>query len=464
MKMLTPLKGLLLLVAAYVLYVALTCTLVPIFGNRASLDAALAAPTPSEAAERVACIDDNTDALIWRLRVIESAQQELVLSSFEFDDDSSGRDMLATLKQAADRGVHVRILLDGLRGQLSLLESPHFQALAAHKNIEIRLYNPINLLKPWEINYRMHDKYLIADDQVYLLGGRNTMDLFLGDYQDVKNIDRDVLVYNTTPDKPSSLSQVKAYFENTWALPCCRAAFERPQNERDTSLLELDSHYKMLPAFFPTAFEETDWIGSTMPAGEVRFLSNPNQKQVKDPQLWKSLCTAMTHGEDVVIQTPYIICSREMYQGLDTLTDKDTRVQIITNAVEAGANPWGCTDYLNHKKKILNTGVEVFEFIGEHSLHAKAILIDDRYSIIGSFNMDMRSAYLDTETMLVIESPELNARLQSEISSDMTESVHVFPDGTEIAGENYEPITLSTGKQLIYSLLRLLIIPFRHLL
>ncbi len=94
--------------------------------------------------------------------------------------------------------------------------------LSSHENVEIRLYNPINLLTPWKINYRMHDKYLIADDFAYILGGRNTDNRFLGNYQEHYNVDRDILVYETEPGAGQSYQQLMNYFEAVWALPCCK--------------------------------------------------------------------------------------------------------------------------------------------------------------------------------------------------------------------------------------------------
>ena len=76
-------------------------------------------------------------------------------------------------------------------------------------------------------------------------------------------------------------------------------------------------------------------------------------------------------------------------------------------------SPWGCTDYLNQKKKILNTGADVYELMNEVPVHTKAVLLDDRLSVVGSYNLDMRSTYLDTELMLVIDSKELNQQIQS---------------------------------------------------
>ena len=83
---------------------------------------------------------------------------------FDFRDDNSGQDMMAALLNAADRGVKVQILVDGINGTLYLRGSRNFRELTSHENVEVKLYNPITLIKPWKNNYRMHDKYLLADD------------------------------------------------------------------------------------------------------------------------------------------------------------------------------------------------------------------------------------------------------------------------------------------------------------
>ncbi len=92
------------------------------------------------------------------------------------------------------------------------------------------------------------------------------------------------------------------------------------------------------------------------------------------------------------------------------------------------------------------------------------MLIDDRLSLVGSFNFDMRSAYLDTELMLLIDSPELNRHLRSMAQEDMEQSRHVFPDGQEVPGAAFQPREMPWSKQALYGLIRLLSLPFRPLL
>ena len=153
--------------------------------------------------------------------------------------------------------------------------------------------------------------------------------------------------------------------------------------------------------------------------------------------LLNTLTTLMQKGEqNIVLQTPYMICNQAMYNALKKVTD-NVQVQVITNAPQSGANPWGCADYLNHRDDILETGVDICEWNGSFSMHTKTILIDDRISIIGSFNWDMRSAYLDTEMMLLIDCPALNAILRDEAQQMMYEGKTISPDGVTVTGELY---------------------------
>ena len=191
---------------------------------------------------------------------------------------------------------------------------------------------------------------------------------------------------------------------------------------------------------------------------------NPMEPENKSPLLWDKLVEEMEQEENVLIQTPYIICSRDMYRDLAEICEKNSKTELIINAVECGSNPFGCTDYLNQKKRVQQTGIRTYEYWGRQALHTKTILIGDHISIVGSCNMDMRSVYLDTEMMLVIDSRELNTSLWEQTEILKQRSRMVSPDGMTIAGEAYQETKQGVGKIVFYQILRVVIIPFRHLL
>ena len=446
---------------AYLLYAVLTAILVPLPQKEATgeLWSQYEERLRTEAApERVKSIESAEDALLYRLRLIENAKEEIVFSTFDLRADGSGQDIMAALYGAAQRGVRVRVIVDGLNGFLHLQNSGVLRALAAEENVEVRFYDPIDLLRPWKLNYRLHDKYLIADGEKYILGGRNTNDLFLGSYQEEQNIDRDVLVVSDGGEG-TSVSQLLPYFESVWSQPENRTITGKASSQTD-ALRERDA---FLRSGFPEAFAAVDWEAETTAVARVSLLSGSPRAEDKAPELWDALVRLMAQGNDVLLQTPYIICNHKMYDDLEQLA-ASRQVRVLTNAVENGANPSGCSDYLREKQNILSRGLDVYEVVCGQSLHTKTILIGDDLSVVGSFNADMRSAYLDTELMLVIESEEVNAALRQESETYLAQSRLALHDGGTEYGARFEETTLPWAKRALYRVLSVVSRPVRHLL
>lgn len=450
------------LLVCLILYVLGSLLVPPLAGTQRKSDRQITRPVP--AAERVCLVDGNEEALLWRLRLIRSAQSEIVLSTFDFRVDESGSDVVAALLDAAERGVQVRLLVDGMNAQLHLQGSAAFQALAAHENAEVRFYNPLRLTRLWTANYRCHDKYLIIDRSAYLMGGRNTSDLFLGSGGTTRqNMDRDVVVCGDGSGR-GSVTALLDYFEDIWEVDTNREF--RVNGEKGTvqrAAAALGERWAAITG--AGRVTPIDWDAETIQANGVTVLHGDCAARNKEPVLLNTLTALMQGGrERIVVQTPYIICNRAMYDALQKAATGAAQVQIITNAPQSGANPWGCADYLNQKKTILSTGVSVCEWHGERSMHTKTILIDGQFSIIGSFNWDMRSAYLDTELMLLVDCPELNAALRAEADEMVRQGRLLLPDGTAVEGAAYTAPEMPPYKKILQPVLRVVIRPFRYVL
>ena len=446
---------------AYLLYAVLTVIFVPLpqkeatgelwsrYETRLSADAAQ---------ERVKSIESADDALLWRLWLIESAEKEIIFSTFDLRADGSGQDVMAALYGAAQRGVQVRMIIDGLNGFLHLQNSGVLRALAVEENVEVRFYDPIDLLRPWKLNYRLHDKYLIADGSKYILGGRNSNDLFLGSYQENQNIDRDVLVVSDGGEG-SSVTQLLTYFDSVWSQPENQTIKGKTSSQTDA----LQERYAALCAVYAKELAAVDWEAETTAVTRVSLLSGSPRAEAKAPELWDALVRLMAQGDDILLQTPYIICNDKMYNDLAALAET-RQLRVLTNAVENGANPSGCSDYLREKQNILSRGVDVYEVVCGQSLHTKTILIGNDLSVVGSFNADMRSAYLDTELMLVIESEEVNVMLRQAEEPYIAQSRLALHDGGIEYGARFEEVTLPWAKRALYEGLSIVQRPVRHLL
>lgn len=411
----------------------------------------------SPTGEYAAVIEDNGQALLERVRLIGEAKERVILSTFDFHSDSSGRVMIGALLDAAERDVQVQVLVDGFDYWISMEWNPYFYALASHKNVEVRVYNRVSPLAPWRSMGRLHDKYLIADDDAYLLGGRNTYDYFLGDTAGHRNYDRDMLVQCREAGQDSSLARLKEYFEGVWNGGQCRTVHDRAgladrlcvRRARET----IDEDYARYIAEQGERLTEEDFATEVYPVERIALISNPIHTGVKEPLAWHALMTMMSQAKErVKIHTPYIICNEMMYDSLTELCGLVPNVLLMTNSVANNGNPFGASDYAANKQKILDTGLEVWEYEGGYSYHGKSILIDDDISIVGSFNMDMRSVYLDTELMLVIKSEEINRQLGGEMERYERAARCALTTGT---GENaYEnpygvvPVTLTPKRKL----------------
>ncbi len=116
----------------------------------------------SENTERAVIIEKNPEALLQRVRLIKNAKKEIILSTFAFQSDESGKLILGALHDAADRGVHIRLLVDGMESWIDMEGNPYFYGLSSHENVEIKLYNKANPLKPWKMMGRMHEYLCLA--------------------------------------------------------------------------------------------------------------------------------------------------------------------------------------------------------------------------------------------------------------------------------------------------------------
>ena len=452
-----------LILLLWLLFVILCLVVPPLFHKEAGYGPGADAEGDSfSTPERILCIDDNKEALIWRLRLIGAAKERIILTTFDFRDEESGQDIMAALWEAAQRGVKVQILVDGINGMFFLSDSSHFKQLVSHEQVEARFYNPIDLFRPWRTNYRMHDKYLIADDWGYILGGRNTDNRFLGYYKESYNEDRDLLVYGEKPGQGSSFQALEAYFHEIWNQPCCK------EFDAKGGIGGLEQCCERVKERYPEAFDriysKEDWEKATMETRGIELWTNPTEPENKEPVVWERMIAAMEGEEDILVQTPYMICSRKMYEDLRSVCEKGARVDIVINAVESGTNPFGCTDYLNQKKKICQTGVHIYAYLGDQAQHTKSLAVGEELSIIGSCNFDMRSAYLNTEMMLAVDCPELNASIREQAQPLKEKSRHMSPDGRTEDGQNYEPREQDMAKRAVYALLRIVISPFRHVL
>lgn len=425
--------------------------------------------------DRAKIVETATEALDIRLQMFEQAKEKIVLSTFDIRPGQSCTDIFSSLLAAADRGVQVQIFVDGLYGAIHMKKEPIFYTAGSHPNIEIRFYNIPNFFMPWTMNGRMHDKYILIDNKLLLLGGRNTFDYFLGDYTD-KNLsyDREVLIYHTTYNdkkekEESVISEVYSYFSSIWNSKYSKIVYNKPKGKKqklEQAEKELKEHYISMKQEKPDLFlPNVNYEKITIPIKKATLITNPTHIYAKQPYVWYQIVELMKAAKErVYIQTPYAAFSKDMYNDFKEVSDQLNHFDMQINSVAVGDNFMASSDYILNKKKLLDTGVQIYEFQGAHSSHGKSFLFDDNLSIIGSYNLDMRSTYVDTETALVIHGEEFNQQLENYIMKMHEESLAVKEDGTYEQKEGVIQKKLKTPKKVIFSITSVLFQLIRYLI
>ncbi|MBR2952146.1 MAG: CDP-alcohol phosphatidyltransferase family protein [Clostridia bacterium] len=416
---------------------------------------------------RAKLLAKNSDALDERIRLMQLAKERIVISTFDIREGDAIRDMAAVMLERADAGVHISILGDAFSVELHMGGSALLDAIASHPNIEVRLYNRVNTLEPWKSQGRMHDKYVIVDDFAYIIGGRNTFDYFLTDDTDKGSYDCEVAIYEE-PSEHSSLQTLYAYFERVWKGGECEpyrnsaAIAEQKEVQKERTLLA--ARYQELREESPHLFGEQDFSADTHEVSGVALLANPIHVYGKEPILFHQLCALMKRADErVMIHTPYAVLNSYMKEELTEVVRSVPNVSMMVNGIENGDNVVASSDYLYNKQSVLDRGVRLFEYQGGTSYHAKTVLIDDDLSVIGSYNFDLRSTYVDTELMLVVQSEGLNQELYESMQGYEESACEQLADGTQLIPSGVTVEALPFGKTLIYHFLGIVLQAFRFL-
>jgi cardiolipin synthase C len=399
-------------------------------------------------------LEEGSASLITRAWLSEYAEKSIDIQYFIFSVDNVGLIACDYLVRAADRGVKVRILVDDIMVDAGVHE---ILTLDSHENIEIKIYNPgINLGKNIYdkvrkfstdfrgANQRMHNKTFVVDGKIVITGGRNIADEYFDFDHEYNFRDRDVLLLGkATADVQSSFNE---FWNNPLSVPVT-ALVEEPENDfKDSARFERLHQYACSPENFwpqirekmkglPMVFKRMQYAGEILWLDSVSFISDMPGKNDRTEGLGGGgICTDTLMNlvrqakKSLDIQSPYLITSEIGRDLFREAVNRGVKVRILTNSLASTDNLEAFSGYQRDRRKLLETGIQIFEFRPDaeerykvmagglqeklnyapiFGLHAKSMVIDGKITVIGTFNLDPRSANLNSECVTVIYSEKL---------------------------------------------------------
>ena len=403
------------------------------------------------------------EALATRLSLIDKAEKRLDLQYYIWDNDKVGSLALHALIRAADRGVRVRLLIDDNNAKSTV---GIVLALAQHPNIEVKLFNPYRfrkyraldmILDLKRINRRMHNKSFIADHQVALIGGRNMTNQYYNVSDNYQFSDVDVMLVGTAvKDISHSFDE---YWSHEYAYKVQEVVNQSAHHLSYESLKrQLDEHYERVTVQNYLDLTSNSQAIDSLMSRDIQ-LDWVKAEVVKDsPDKIKSKAKKKEHLNFQLIQhleqpeknvdliSAYFVPEKKGAKMLTDLAKDGVKVRVLTNSFKANDVAVVHAFYGKYRQNLLEHGVQLYEFLpalnkndldkntedlakkakvsikglSRSSLHAKLMALDEKQVFIGSFNFDPRSAYLNTEIGVLLNSPPLAQAVHTTMDENLS--------------------------------------------
>jgi cardiolipin synthase C len=383
-----------------------------------------------------------------RIQLAQRARYSLDVQYYLIANDMTGRLLLRNLRDAAMRGVRVRVLVDDLYTSGG---DPLFIGLTAFPNVEVRLFNPFccgrdglaskyvaSLADFGRVNHRMHNKLFIADGAIVVAGGRNIADEYFMRSMTDNFVDMDAFIVGAV------VPQLARIFDTYWNSPVVypaetiiRTSLDREALQKQFNSLVDEGEQMMTVAPPPIDILGYGPISDDLEAGRLglvwgsanAYADSPAKVMATSDEMARSMSVSMSvmdlvmaSRDEVVISSPYFIPGTRGVQAFEDLRKRNVRITILTNSLASNDEPLVHTGYARYRVALLKTGVDLYELSPTRivrnkrlmlpgsslgRLHAKTAIIDRSTVFIGSMNLDPRSASKNTELGIIADCPQL---------------------------------------------------------
>ncbi len=355
------------------------------------------------AREKVIFLDDPVTSLQQRILMMREAAKTLDIAMYIYGNDEVSAQTLLEIHHAAKRGVKIRLLIDDLNNWVPT----EILSFLASQGVSIRFFNRFQLKYPMDNLVRMHTKLTIADNQKYILGGRNIDNtyFYIGDQTNFR--DREIYIAG-----PSAISARKA-FEDLW--------FCSLLSTRNSFGVELRTKYgndvqiyfnKLLTAPMLTNEMIARRLGQVQKfyCDEVKIIADKiHSAKYQEKKTTAYIIRLIEQAEkEILIESPYIVFSQEIYNAFQRAVDRGVKVQILTNSMNTSDSYFVLPVYFKERDQLIKLGFDIMEFQGaQQYLHSKMFVFDRKHLVIGSYNLDNFSTKINTEIYVHIQNVDI---------------------------------------------------------
>jgi putative cardiolipin synthase len=398
--------------------------------------------THSTELHQLTLLDDGPTSLAKRLQLIDEAKESLELEFFIYDVDLASRILTQRLIDKARQGVRVRLLID-FAAAPSELGPAYAEALGA-EGIDVRYYNVVQPYLVLSVQHRSHRKLLVADGKVAITGGRNVGDEYFHVSQTFNFIDSDIVVEGPI------VQSLRQSFEMYWGSPFAEAPrAPAPIGDKRARAREFVTHTdadRRVTEFIATHGPQLLARLQPHPCSDVTFVTDFPGVAEANRRVFQVLSQVFLEAKHRIVgESPYVIIGPGGVEVLDQLHAQGIQTTVLTNSLRSTDAFYTISALFSTLPTLTHTGFTLHAYDGSRAtnlvdiplpvtdrwgLHAKRAVIDDHTVVIGTYNIDPRSANLNSEMVLICRnSPELAAQMLTSIESHLSHSNPVLSQG-----------------------------------
>ena len=387
-------------------------------------------------------VDEGARSLSARLKIINEAKQTLDLEFFIYDLDSTSRVFTQALAAKSREGVKVRILVDFSLAVFKL--APAYAHMLRDAGVEVKYYNTASIIRFFKVQHRTHRKIVLADNEVAIIGGRNIAD----DYFDLSHhynfLDTDLIVRG--PAVGAMQERFNLYWNSPWALSPDDSGWEkdRPVINDFLSKNEADA------ATLASISELNNDLKSTT-CNDIRFVTDYPGSGVNYRKVFPAIVEELDAAKsEVFAESPYFVLRSDGAAMVKNLTSRGVRLSILTNSLKSTDAFYTVAPLFPSLTNLAMNNFRLYAYSGNPptaydsisnrsdrwGVHSKRGVIDESTVLIGTYNIDPRSANLNSELMVVCRgNRDLAMQVKNSILARIEQSAVVLEDEREPNGD-----------------------------
>lgn len=390
-------------------------------------------------------------SFLHRIALVRMARHSIELQTYIYENDVTSRILMHEMKLAADRGVKIRILVDdnGLASDTS-----DIMILNYHPNIQVKVFNPYEyrskilkypqfLFNISRLNYRMHNKLFIVDNSAVIIGGRNIASNYFDDSSQLNFSDTDVLFIGKLAQ--DAISSFNEYWDYHKSIPV--DVFPNHNNPEELNILDKEitaksAYYQQEKEMFDAAIKLfiQGFHDKKFPVywGSSKLIADSPEKAEGAGYISPIISAldglSQETKKSIYISAAYFVPGKNGTKSLIDKAKNGININILTNSLSSTDAKIVYSGWDRYRDDLVLNGINIYEFRNEGykvynrhnsgaSLHSKTIVVDDKISWIGSFNLDGRSAIYNTEVIAAFFNEDFAKLLRETMEKEMSEYI-----------------------------------------